>query len=200
MSYGLVLIPVLTAFAGWFANWLLVKLLFHPAKPKKILGFHFQGIFPKKQGQIADKLGKLVSEELFSFAEIGQKATDPANFQKLMPLVEEHVDSFLREKLPKQMPMISMFIGDKTINELKKVFISELEALFPVIMKSYIDGLERDINLEKMVADKISGFSSEKLEQALKGAMSGELYKVGLLGAIAGFLIGLVQVFILFVS
>jgi hypothetical protein len=39
------------------------------------------------------------------------------------------------------MPMIGMFIGEKTINELKAVFITELESLFPVIMKSYLGNL-----------------------------------------------------------
>jgi len=118
MSYGLVLVPVISAFIGWLANRILIKMLFHPREPKKTAGFILQGIFPKKQQQLAEKLGKLVSDELFSVIEMEQKINSPENFQKIMPLIEEHVDAFLRVKLPKQMPMIGMFIGDKTTNEL----------------------------------------------------------------------------------
>ena len=115
MTYGLILIPIISAFIGWFANWLAIKMLFHPRKPKKILWFTLHGIFPKKQHQFAEKLGKLLSEELISFSDIKEKVIHPGNVQKIMPLVEEHIEQFLRVKLPKEMPVIGMFIGDKTI-------------------------------------------------------------------------------------
>lgn len=194
MGYGLVLVPVISAFIGWLANRILIKMLFHPREPKRIAGFVLQGIFPKKQQQLAEKLGKLVSNELFSVAEIEQKINSPENFQKLMPLIEEHIDAFLRVKLPKQMPMIGMFIGDKTINELKAVFITELKELFPVVMKNYMNGLQEGSDIEKMVTGKIAVLSSVKLEGIFQSSMRKELRYVGIIGAITGFLIGLLQV------
>ncbi len=195
MTYGLYLLPLISAFIGWFTNFLAIKMLFHPREPKKILWFTLQGIFPKRQQQFAEKLGKLVSEELLSFSDIEEKITHPDNIKNLMPLVEEHIDQFLRVKLPKQMPIISMFIGDKTINELKGVFISELETLFPVIMKNYMHNLQSELDLEKIVTEKVSNFSSDKLEQVLTSIMSKEFRFVEIIGGVLGFLIGLLQVF-----
>lgn len=200
MSYVLVLIPFISAFIGWFTNWIAIKMLFHPREPKKLLGMTFHGIFPKRQRQFAEKLGKLVSEELLSFRDIEEKITHPANIQKLMPVMEEHIDHFLRVKLIKQMPVISMFIGDKTINELKTVFIVELESLFPLIMKNYMSNLQGDLDLEKIVVEKVSGFSSDKLEQILQSIMSKEFRFVEIIGGILGFLIGLVQVIITLIA
>ena len=196
MHYGLILIPLISAFIGWFTNWIAIKMLFHPREPKKILWITFHGIFPKRQKQFAEKLGKLVSEELLSFGDIEEKITDPANIQKLMPVVEEHIDRFLREKLPQQMPMISMFIGEKTINELKTVFTNELETLFPVIMKSYMNSLQQELDLEKIVVQKVAGFSSDKMEQVLNSIMSKEFRFVEIIGGVLGFVIGLLQVLI----
>lgn len=195
MHYGWFLVPVVSAFTGWLASWILVKMLFQPKEPKKILGFTIQGIFPKRQRQVAEKLGKLVGAELFSFADPGKQVADPANFQKLMPLIEEHIDAFLRVKLPQKMPMIGMFIGDRTINELKAVFIEELETLFPVVMKSYMAGLHT-MDLETMVTERLSQFSIDKMEQALRATMGRELKQVGLLAAGIGFLIGFLEVLI----
>jgi uncharacterized membrane protein YheB (UPF0754 family) len=113
-----------------------------------------------------------------------------------MPLIEGHIDVFLREKLPKQMPVISMFIGDKTINELKAVFTAELETLFPVIMKNYMSSLQEDLNLEKIVVEKVAAFSSDKMEQVLNAIMSKEFRFVEIIGGVLGLLIGLLQVLI----
>jgi uncharacterized membrane protein YheB (UPF0754 family) len=87
-----------------------------------------------------------------------------------------------------------MFIGDKTINELKGFFMTELEALFPVLMQRYMKNLQEELDLEKIVIEKVSGFSSDKLEEILMGIMSKEFRFVEILGGVLGFLIGLLQV------
>ncbi|TDO25698.1 DUF445 domain-containing protein [Sediminibacterium goheungense] len=196
MSYSLLLIPIISAFIGWFTNWIAIKMLFHPREPKKILGITIQGIFPKRQQQFAEKLGKLVSEELLSFADIEKKITDPNNIQQLMPVVEAHIDQFLRKKLADEMPIISMFIGENTIQQLKTVFLKELETLFPVIMQRYMGNLQQQLDLERIVIEKVAGFSTDKLESILVSIMSKEFRFIEILGAILGFVIGLLQVFI----
>src|SRR3954468_9947930 len=138
-------------------------MLFHPPEPKKILGVNFHGIFPKRQKQFAMKLGKLVSNELLSFSEIEQKISDPANINKILPLLETHIDTFLKEKLTTEIPMIGMFIGEKTIAQVKGVFMKELQELFPILMKQYMLSLENDLDLEKIVVSKVGNFSSDKL-------------------------------------
>jgi uncharacterized membrane protein YheB (UPF0754 family) len=198
MNYSLllqfILIPVISAFIGWFTNWIAIKMLFHPKEPKKILGITFHGIFPKRQKIFAEKLGKMISAEFLSFEDIEQKITDPQNLQKLMPMIEGHVDNFLRNKLSDEMPFLSLFIGNKTIKSLKKVFMQELETLFPILMKSYASQLQAELDLEKIVTEKVSAFSSDKLEDILYQIMSKEFRFVEILGGVIGFIIGILQV------
>lgn len=194
MNWWLILIPFISGFIGWFTNWIAIKMLFHPREPKRILGITFHGIFPKRQLQFAEKLGVLVSTELLSFSDIESKVTNPENLQKIMPVVEEHVDTFLKVKLPEQMPMIGMLVGEKTIGVMKEVFLKELGELFPIIMNSYMGQLRSQIDLEKIVTDKVSKFSSDKLESILIQIMSKEFRFVEIIGAVLGFLIGIIQV------
>lgn len=200
MSLTILLVPIISAFIGWFTNWIAIKMLFHPKKPITILGITFQGIFPKRQKQFAKKLGKLVSAELISFQEIEAKISNPDNVKKLMPLVESHIEHFLRVKLAEQMPVISMFIGDKTIQQLKDVFITELQELFPIIMHKYMHQLQNELDLEQIVIEKVSNFSTDKLENILKGIMSQEFRFIEILGGILGLLLGLIQVFIVYLQ
>lgn len=200
MSPLILSIPLISAFIGWFTNWIAIKMLFHPRLPVKVLGLTIQGIFPKRQHQFAQKLGKLVSEELLSFKDIEAKITDGSNLKQVMPIVETHIDNFLRNKLAAEMPIISMFIGDKTIEQLKSVFMKELESLFPVLMTSYMEKLKHELDLEAIVTEKVSNFSSEKLEEILQAIMSKEFRFIEVIGAILGFLIGIVQVFITWIG
>lgn len=194
MSITWIIIPLISAFIGWFTNWIAIKMLFHPREPKKILGFTFHGIFPKRQQVFAARLGKLVSDELLSFSDISTKITNPSNLKSVMPLIEKHIDRFLREQLPEQMPLISMFIGESTIQELKGVFVRQLEVLFPEIMQSYVHTLKDQLDLEAIVTQKVAGFSSDKMEQILMSIMQKEFRFVEIIGGMLGFVIGLLQV------
>jgi uncharacterized membrane protein YheB (UPF0754 family) len=200
MNYWLLLIPVVSAFIGWVTNLIAIKMLFHPRVPVHVLGIKFQGIFPKRQQQFAEKLGKLVSAELLSFSDIEQKITNPENVQKLLPLIEDHLYHFLKVKLKESMPVISMFIGEQTIGTLKQTFIKELEELFPVIMKNYMHNLQHDLDLERIVVDKVASFSTDKLENILTQIMSKEFRFVEIIGAVLGFIIGLFQIVITLLS
>lgn len=171
-------------------------MLFHPREPKKILGITFHGIFPKRQQQFAEKLGRIVSAEFLSFSDIEQKISDPDNLKKIMPMIEAHVDDFLRTRMSDEMPVISMFIGDKTIGKLKTAFMKEIELLFPQVMKQYAANLKTELDLEQIVIKKVAGFSSDKLEEVLYQIMSKEFRFVEIIGGVIGFIIGAVQVLI----
>ena len=74
------ILPIISAFIGWFTNYIAIKMLFHPKIEKNILGLKIQGIFPKRQKQFAEKLGTLVSKELISFKDIESKIISNLRF------------------------------------------------------------------------------------------------------------------------
>ncbi|MFM7646326.1 MAG: DUF445 domain-containing protein [Sphingomonadales bacterium] len=196
MQYWHLFLILISGFIGWVTNWVAIKMLFHPRKPIKILGLTLQGIFPKNQPQFAQKLGKLVSGEFLSFSDIEQKISEPANIQKMMPLIETHIDNFLKERLSEQLPMISTFIGDKTLSRLKSTFLQEIETLLPPVMKIYAGQLKTELDLETIITKKVAQFSSDRLEDLLYQIMAKEFRFVEWVGAIIGLLIGSIQVLI----
>lgn len=196
MNYWLLLIPVLTAFTGWIVIRLALTMFFRPMKPIKLMGFQWQGILPGKKQQIADSVGKLVATEFSNFNAM-EMISDPQNFERVRPLIETHIDDFLRNKLTVQMPMIGMFIGDKTINSLKTIFIQEIETLFPQVMEKFAGNIKNDLKIEQIVSSKITGISPERIEYLFHRNMGKEIRLVSLLGAAIGLAIGILQLVII---
>jgi len=191
---SLVLPVLFCTFTGWFVLWLAVKMLFWPHKPFTIAGFTIQGILPANQQLFAEKIGRLVRTEFFSFDTLAQQVTSPENFNKLKPEIETHIDHFLRVRLKETFPMLSMLIGDKTVNQLKTAFLTELESLFPVLMASYITNLQKDIDIEKQVTATIAGFSVSKAEHLIYQSAKKQWIKLQLMGAVMGMLVGLLLI------
>lgn len=180
------LIPALTAFTGWITIRLAVSLF-------------LKRIVPQQRAQWTAQLAKKVSAEI-SLDAIGQKITSPENVQKIMPQVEIHVDEFLRKGLPKAFPIISSFIGERTIGQLKEVFMKELETIFPNVIQNYIGNLQQELDLEQMIQDKVNNYSSADIETAVYQAVGPNLNKAAALAALLGLLIGLVQLAIIWLT
>jgi uncharacterized membrane protein YheB (UPF0754 family) len=196
MNWWLLILPLVAAFLGWCFVYLALQLLFHPLHPRKIAGISFQGLIPKKQLEIAKKTGALAAS-ILPVKEIAEKITHPDNVKKIMPQAEEHIEYFLRVKLVKSMPVVGMFVGDKTINSLKSLFMTELEELFPVIMKNYMGRLEEDFDIEKIVAGKLSALPPRQVEKLFLETTRKERQMAGWMGALMGFVIGVIQLLII---
>lgn len=199
MSYTIYLLPFISAFIGWFTNWIAIKMLFHPKEPKKILGMTVQGIFPKGQKKFAQKLGTLVASELLHFDDIAKRIADPSQLNDVRPYISNHIDHFLEHKLTQKMPVLSMFVSASTLAPIKEGLMEEIDVMLPELMRQYADSLSSKIDIEQMVVQKVSAFSSDKLEEILVAIMHKEFRFVEIIGAVLGFMIGMVQVLLTFI-
>ena len=190
------LLPILAALIGWITNYLAIKMLFHPHQPKKILGLTFQGVFPKRQAQIAEKLGDLVANELFSMKDVAQKIEDLSTQPEALEEVGKRIEQTIRGKLISAFPMLSMFLSDEMIEKVTSLFKGELEDFLRVSAQGLAVKMEESVDIQALVREKVQAFSSNKIEELLLGFMEQEFRFIEKIGAVLGFLIGCIQVFL----
>lgn len=186
-------IPVISALIGWVTNYLAVKMLFHPRKKWNLLFFSVQGIFPKRQAVLAEKLGTIVAKELFSFNDIKDRFSSSASISEINKVLDEKLEDFLENKLKATMPMLSMFMNSDLKAKIKATLHEEFQNILPEIIDNYTSKLEKEIDIEDIVSKKVAAFSSEKLENILFSIMSKEFRFIEILGGVLGFIIGVVQ-------
>lgn len=178
----LYLIPFLAALTGWLTNKITILFLLRS--------------FSGRQQQLAVQTGEFVATQLFSFDDIRHKLADPEKIKSMIPVVEAHMDTFLREKLPEAMPVFKMFIGDSTIQQVKKVLVTELDNMFPQIIDQYLQQAQKELDVRAIVSRKITELSTGQIKTLLKISVGRELRLAELGGAAFGFLIGLLQLWI----
>ncbi len=170
----IVLLPLLVACFGWLISWGFIKIIFFPHQSIRVAGREWQSLFSKKAGQI-------------SIGQILPQLTQGDSFQKLLPFIDSKLDAFFKERLVQKMPVISMFIGDKTITQLKEVFLEELEQIFPSLLSEFTQSTANAFLLN------IETKWSKKLETYLLKASQ----KIRIMAFALGFIWGLILQFIL---
>lgn len=184
------------ALTGWITNWIAVKMLFHPKEPIKLLFFKVQGVFPKRQKVMAEKLGHIVASELFSIDDVINKMKSADN-KEVLAFVEDKIDDFINLKLSATMPMLAMFLNDDLKNKIKSTLLIEIEEIIPGVIESYSNKLKNEVDVKEIVYQKVVDFSSDKLEEILFSIMKKEFKFIEFLGGVLGFIIGLIQLLIL---
>jgi uncharacterized membrane protein YheB (UPF0754 family) len=192
--------PFISALVGWFTNYLAVKMLFYPKEPWNFGLFKVQGVFPKNQREVAEKIGKMVAEELLSSKDLRDKMNNPENLLSINQIVEAKIDYFLNVKFPRQYPLTGLLFTKDRRAKMKKQLMVEVEQSVPQVIDHYMENLEERFNVEEIIKEKVSQLAPEKLEGLLMKLLAKEFKFIEYIGAVVGFIIGLLQVGIMWLG
>ncbi|MCB0345078.1 MAG: DUF445 family protein [Bdellovibrionales bacterium] len=193
------IMPVVAAAIGWLTNYLAVKMLFRPYKPVRVLGFTFVGVIPRRQADLADRIGQTVEEELISHEDVQKVITSPEVTEEIVAMIEEHVDNFLRGTFGR-LPLGSTFLSGDIAQTVKAGHIEYLRRAIPELMDSAMTRVEAKIDFREIVRKKIEQFDLHRLEEIVYQIASHELRAIEVFGGIVGFIVGLAQVGLLVLS
>lgn len=200
ISISLLSLPFIAAAIGWFTNYLAVKMLFHPKEPVNLGFMKLQGIFPKRQADLAKKIGDLVSNQLFSMEDIKDKFNTPESRASITSVIDARIEVFLRTKLTLEMPMLAFIMNDALVLKIKGTLMQEIDEMLPGVLDNFADNLSQKIDIKKIVQEKVAAFSTDQLEGILVAILKKEFKFIELVGAILGFLIGCIQVTLLLLA
>jgi uncharacterized membrane protein YheB (UPF0754 family) len=188
-------LPFIAALVGWFTNYVAVKMLFHPKQPVNILGIYtLQGIFPKNQRQVAEKIGRMVADELLSSEDLKEKLSNPENILSIKELVEAKIDFYLNVTFPKNYPITAAIVGEKMKTRFKDQVMNEVHDSVPAVIDSYMSNIEEKFNVEHIIREKVNQLPPERLEELIMKLLKREFKFIEYIGAVIGFLIGWLQV------
>ncbi len=192
-----IITPLLAGLIGWFTNWLAVKMLFRPRTSKKILGFSFQGVIPKRRGDIAQIVGKTIESELLTHGDL-QAALKKVDVQEsLRPILQEKIDLMVKEKIASINPMLMALLPKELLEKIKKTILDEILNTLPQIIDKLGDSFIKSLPISDLVIQNINRFDLERLEKMIVDAADKEFKFIEYLGAVVGVIIGLLQMIIM---
>lgn len=186
----LLLLAVVGGFIGWITNYIAIKLLFRPIKPVKILGYKIQGVIPARKSEIAVSIGNVIEKQLLSPEEILNNLISDKDINMLKEAIVTNVINILKDKLPGFLHGFT----DKTIKKQLDSFMEkDGERYIRKIIENMVSKAAGNLKISDMVTEKINSLDLVSFESIVLSVVSRELKHIEYLGAVLGFLIGLIQ-------
>lgn len=169
--------------------------MFKPIKPFKLLfGLKIHGVIPSRKSELAASIGDVIEKQLVSSGDILNQLISEKEIDDLKTVIVDNVVIILKSKLPTFLHSFT----DKTIKKQLDAFMhKDGEKYIRDMLEKTITGANKRISVSKIVSDKIEALDLAAFEEIVTGVVNKELRHIELLGAVLGFIIGILQGIIL---
>lgn len=188
----LIAFPLVGACIGWLTNRLAIQMLFRPRKAIRFPGIRIQGLIPRRQSELATRVGEIVEKELFNRHLIREEIRKI----DLQPYLDELATNIVWDRLAprlRQIPLLGSFVNDKLLYNLNKLALESLTIETEPLLEKVSMEVEERIAVRKIVEEKIQAFDLEQLESLVRQLAQKEFRSIEILGGVIGFIIGLIQ-------
>ncbi|MGB0263941.1 MAG: DUF445 domain-containing protein [Opitutales bacterium] len=195
----LLLTPFLTAAIGWLTNWVAIQMLFHPRQPRRLLWIQWQGLIPRRQQQLAAEAAAIIEREILQQHMILHEIKKV----ELGPYLQEAAHKLVWDRIGPQLqsiPLLGSFINDSALARFEVIAKEAIQAEAAPLIEKVATEFEASVDLKQMIEDNIAAFDLARLETIVNQVAQREFRTIERLGAVLGFLIGILQVALLWAT
>ena len=191
--------PLITAGIGWLTNWVAIQMLFHPREPMRVFFWTWQGLIPRRQIQLAAEAAEIIEREIMQQHMIVHEIRKI----ELGPYLEEAAHTLVWERIGPQLralPLLGGLINDSTLGRFEEIAAAAMKEESEPLMEKVATQFEASVNLKQLIEDNIAAFDIERLEAIVNQVAKREFRTIERLGAVLGFVIGCLQVGLLYLT
>lgn len=185
-------LPVGGFVVGYLTNWLALKMIFEPREPKRYGPFVWQGLFHKRQKQVAIDFADMVSGYFLNPANIVRISSEGSTGDKTRAIVRTHVNALIDRYL--QHPMAPMVLMGQDQDALRTEVLGRIDEEFkkPGGFMHVFAG--DSVNIFDELKSRMEVLDSAQFEGILRTPMQQDEWKLIVTGGILGVAVGVVQV------
>ncbi|MES1923719.1 DUF445 family protein [Salinisphaera sp. T31B1] len=194
------LLPLFGLLVGWATNWLALKMIFNPKKPIRIGGLTFQGLFFKRQQQVAADYGSLVATQILTPQHILEEILSGPYAEKLFAMVQREVQQAIDDSASVARPFVTWTLGSDDYEQIKAEAVREVLARMPETL-SHMTGYAHDaMAIQDTLVSRLQSLTPRQFEGMLRPAFEEDEWILIAVGAALGLAVGWFQLIVLFSS
>jgi len=191
------ILPVAGLIVGYATNWLALKLIFSPQKPIRIGKFVIQGLFIKRQKEVAVEYAKIISIRILTAENVYDNILYGKASDRLSEIVQFHIQKIV-DQVGDNYGNVMEVMSKKRIDVIRNIVAFHFDYDFPIIIRKIYDYTEEALDIENTLRDKMSGLAPDEFQSFLRPVFQEDELKLILVGAFLGFVAGLVQLYAFF--
>ena len=191
-------LPVFGLIVGWATNWIALNLIFRPLHPTRIWRWTVQGLFLRRQKQVAAVWCRLVTRNIVTIRQIIHAMLNGPRSESTHGMIRRHIRPLADEALGVLKPAVEVAVGEDTFEEIRESIEEKAVLVSADPFNDWSFNEERAVVLERLLRERMEGLPPEEFQDLLRPCFQEDEWKLILTGAVLGFLAGLGQLIFVF--
>lgn len=191
-------LPIAGLLIGYLTNWIALKLIFQPRDPIIVGPVVFQGLFLKRQKEVARDYGSLIATEILTPSNMIQEVLEGPLSDNLYSMIERHVKDAVDDQAGITKPFVTLAVGTSKYREMKVAISTSFMRHMPTALEHIKDYTADAMDLKNTIGERMENLTPAEFEGMLRPAFEQDEWMLIGIGALLGFCVGLAQFVFLF--
>lgn len=188
------LMPLFGIAVGLATNWLALQMIFRPHERTRYLSvLPYQGLFPRRQPEIARDYARSTSEEVLTPHHIIDFLIEGERGAALLDRIRAAISTRVDAEWRQLQPMVPFPVEPAAIAQLKEMVLARLIELAPRLRPAIEQHLHERLDIRRTVEQRLGSLPKPEFERMLRGVFQKNELTLILVGGVLGGLVGCIQ-------
>jgi uncharacterized membrane protein YheB (UPF0754 family) len=187
------LLPLLGVLIGYATNWVALWMIFEPPEWRRFGPLKWQGLFVRRQREVADVYASIVADDILTVAEFGSELLYGPRSDRTRALIESAMRPAIDRAVGPLQPAVRVAVGAREYDAIRESFASEpVESVMGTLTDPEFSRTQ-SATMRKLIAERMREMPHRDFADMLRTATREDEWLLLLHGAVLGFAGGLVH-------
>ena len=187
------LLPLLGVIIGYATNWVALWMIYEPAEPAKVGPFRWQGLFIRRQPEVAEVYARIVADEILTVSEFSHELLDGPQSDRTRALIASALRPAIDRALGSARAPVRVAIGSRDYEAIGNSFAAEpIEPMMTPLTDPQFNRTQSK-TMRDLIAERMRTMAPGDFGEMLRTATREDEWLLLLHGAVLGLAGGLLH-------
>ena len=186
-------LPIAGVIVGYLTNWIALKQIFLPIVPRKVGPWTLHGLFMQRQPEVAREYAKLIASKVVNLQNIGQEFMHGRRSDRTKAMIAGALRPAIDNAVGPLRRAVRMAVGPAQYDAIKESVANDAldYTLIPLSDPEFNAAQAKE--LEDLLTERMEKLPPEDFAELLRSAVEEDEWMLMFIGALLGFVAGLLQ-------
>jgi len=186
-------LPICGVVIGYATNWMGLWMIFEPEEPRRIGPVRWQGLFPRRQQEVADVYAGIIADDLVTIGTIGEELLHGPRSDRTRQMIEAMMRGPVDRAVGPARPAVRAALGSGAYAAIRDSVAEEAVEYTIAPLHDPEFNRRESVAVRALIAERMRLMPPADFSEMLRAAMREDEWLLLLHGAVLGFGAGLLH-------
>ncbi len=187
------LLPILGVLVGYTTNWTALWMIYEPADPRVYGPLRLQGLFVRRQPEVADVYARIVADDIVTVASFGDELLHGPQSDRTRALIESAMEPAIDRASGRVRPAVRVALGSGEYESIRRSLAQEPVETMIAPLSDPDFNRAQSAAVRKLIAERMRQMRPSEFAEMLRTATREDEWLLLLHGAVLGLAGGLIH-------